>query len=542
MAAGIILFWIIALTKSTNCRPAVAKCPGEVGPDAVLILANETKVYKGGDLHYLIKQELDRLPIIRITRNVLDEVPLPINHTIEAVIKSKKLEYYCDDHNLNTSVVCSNGAKFSCMSSTPHIRTINVTNLSTASTFGGKVFMAFRDDADNEYQASHRESRIVAKMADGRKRNPTGLNVLNKIGDKYECLVFFDAVYGFHFEDLDNFRTPVVIRKTIDYQSSNTWLNCEPELCFDGRMDFAYYEEGSINVGRGHSRWRINLSNMTSPLVLERDDWVADAVVKHLNSTLFVNGNSTNVSANRTTVTEPTKLFFQWTQSTIDAAYSMTVVDTFGDAFNNIFLISGSLVELYFGNDLYSLTYFGADSLERLFSISDNTIDAAVYDGNHSVYLFRKNHYYLYDIKTLITLPPKLIQNNLFACSESFYPSSQASRMLDITNFEQFKQYRMQFAPKLISTTTTLPSSSEVSTLSTFTNSGDKISRMILITVITFSLSSLVFMLLILAIVYMRKPAVKASSDDKAEVVDFNVNPDTESTVLKTVQPAAEST
>ncbi|KAI1308973.1 hypothetical protein HDE_00248 [Halotydeus destructor] len=245
---------MISLTKSTGFQPEQTSCSHEDGPDALRLTKGVIFVYKDANVHQLSEQTVDRLPIINITANITSEFKLQLGNTIGAVLGTEKPTYYCNIGNLKRSAVCqgdANGA--SCQAFTFPNEPLVVAHVSAASVAGDNIFLAFMDDRENEHQAiindSHHVLRIKKldnKMADGRKQNPTVLEVLSqtKDTDNYTCLVFFGPIYGLQDEDLNSLSTPVVIRKTIDYQLADTWLG--------------------HNLALGHSRWRIDLNKRTA--------------------------------------------------------------------------------------------------------------------------------------------------------------------------------------------------------------------------------------------------------------------------------------
>ncbi|KAI1309070.1 hypothetical protein HDE_00253 [Halotydeus destructor] len=213
------VFLITAITESADCEAAKAQCPGQVGPNAVLITANETTVYKDRNVHNMIHQPQKR-PIVNTTNSISDEFDLPEDSVIRAVVEKEKRRYYVEDVDSKVAMVCTS-IRHNCESI--EIKSpaglFKITNLSTAAVVSQGYFLAFADVKGDEYQAIMDDGSVflytqrLYKMADGRRRNPTGLNVLGKAGKQYRCLVFFDVIYGFYRVDLDHFTAPVVIRK-----------------------------------------------------------------------------------------------------------------------------------------------------------------------------------------------------------------------------------------------------------------------------------------------------------------------------------------
>ncbi|KAI1309064.1 hypothetical protein HDE_00255 [Halotydeus destructor] len=346
-------------------------------------------------------------------------------------------------------------------------------------------------------------------MADGGKQNPTVVKALSQLNDTndFRFLVFFGPIYGFHEEDLSSLTRPVVLRKTIDYQLSNTWLGCDPVACFDARMDFAYHDQGSIVMGRGYSRWRIDLDKRTDPYILKREALVADDIIKQ--TSLKVVFQETFTTITKLTPTKVKKRL-SFPALPIEAAFSLNI--------SQFYLISNQRVDMYeliffSSSNSYNFRYFYSLPLSAMFNMFEKTIDAAVSVDNGTIFLFRNNHYYSHNLDTNITSAPMLIQNNLFTCSDSFYSSSKASEVLNIMNFEQFEQYRMQFAER--NTTTLATSSKPISSKSTAM--ARKRNTLLLVTLILLIVSALICISAIISLkVYLKN--MRPSSEDMADI------------------------
>ncbi|KAI1308978.1 hypothetical protein HDE_00247 [Halotydeus destructor] len=539
MNAVLLLFWIIALTKSTDCQEVEGECSSEAGPDALRLTKGLTLVYKDRDVHQLIGQTLEKLPIISMTRDIGTEFSLQFGDTIGAVLGTAKPKYYCSVGNLKAPVVCDGHVKHrNCDTFKFPNKPIAVTHVSATSLAGDNIFVAFMDHEGYEYQAIVNARHYVLhikkldrKMADDRKQNPTVVEALNELknpGD-YACLVFFGPIYGFQDEDLNSLTKPVVVKKTVDYQLSNTWLACDPEVCFDARMDFTYNDQRFLMMGRGQSRWRIRLGTVIEPATRPQENWTADAATIYRNFMLISKDRLTTITTLQSETNNSTSSLFNITQSFIDAAFTL---DT-----SSVCLISGTQVDIYSDrgviNGFPDFKHNRTTSLSTLFNILEDTIDAAVEIDQRTVYLLRKNHYYSHNVETKITSPPMLIQNNLFTCKDSFYSSSKASKMLDITNFEQFKQYRLQFAPN-----------SATPTIYTRLFKASRIPRKVVVMfIIALILLFIAFIMCILTASGCAETMKARFSAPKGEVFTADYNPDSneESTDLNSVKPSTDS-
>ncbi|KAI1309068.1 hypothetical protein HDE_00251 [Halotydeus destructor] len=363
MNAVLSLLWIIATTKSTDCGPSTVKCPGQEGPDAVLITASETKVYKDGYVHSMLQHKPGEMPIINKTNPISDEFDLVKDSAIRAVIEDEKRRYYIEDIGSRVVRVCTN-ILFSCKSieiKSP-AGSFKLKNLSTAAAVSQGYFLAFTDVKGDEYQGIIDNGSVflytqrVDKMADGRKRNPTGLNVIAKAGDDYLCLVFFDQIYTIHLHNLDKLTAPVVIKKTLDYRLSSTWLGCDPELCFDARVDFAYRGQGPIGMGRGRSRWLVEPTKLMEPHYLAQETWKADSVLQQADLFIVFEGDMASVTESKLERKFATKQLFKETNSSIEAAFSLNTTTS------RFYLISDQLVYIYEPASAYTSSnpYFSA--------------------------------------------------------------------------------------------------------------------------------------------------------------------------------------
>ncbi|KAI1309063.1 hypothetical protein HDE_00254 [Halotydeus destructor] len=515
METVFLSLWLLALTNPSDGQAVHAECASEAGPDALRLTKGLSLVYKDGNVHQLMEQLLDRLPIIHSTY-ILTRLPFPSDHKISAVLDTEKPTYYCNTGNSKQSVVCD---ETNCRPLELSNEPIAVTHVSAAAIAGDNIFLAFMDDKENEYQAIVNARNYVLhikklgnKMADGRKQNPTVVKVLSRLNDTndYKCLVFFGPIYGFHAEDLSSLTRPVVLRKTIDYQLSNTWLGCDPVVCFDARMDFAYHDQGSIVMGRGYSRWRIDLDKKTDPHILKREALVADDIIKQTNFKVVFQETFTTFT-NSTPTKVKTRRLFPKTKLPIEAAFSLNI--------SQFYLISNQRVDIYkqlnclVSSNSYHFRYFYSLPLSAMFNMFEKTIDAAVSVDNGTIFLFRNNHYYSHNFDTNITSAPMLIQNNLFTCSDSFYSSSKASEVLNIMNFEQFEQYRMQFAER--NTTTLATSSKPIASKSTTVLR--QRNTLFLVTLVVLIVSALICISAIISLkVYLKN--MRPSSEDMADI------------------------
>ncbi|KAI1309067.1 hypothetical protein HDE_00250 [Halotydeus destructor] len=147
-----------------------------------------------------------------------------------------------------------------------------------------------------------------------------------------------------------------------------------------------------------------------------------------------------------------------------------------------------------------------------MFNMFETTIDATVSINNGTIYLFRRNHYYSHNFDTNITSSPKLIQNSLFICSDNFYTSFKALLMLNITNAEQFKEYRMQFVAK----NSQIPASK-------VTKAGRETISLLFLTLISLIVSAMVCILSIMAL-WVQLKNMKPSSEDLTELSDADAS------------------
>ncbi|KAI1308972.1 hypothetical protein HDE_00249 [Halotydeus destructor] len=524
------VFWTIALTKSADCELAKAQCPGQVGPDAVLITATETRVYKDRYVHSMMQHKAGEMPIINATNPISDEFDFPKDYAIRAVTEDSKRRYFFDDLNSYLAMVCTDN-QFNCQPAVRPTRLFRANSLSAASNVSQGHYLAFTDGQGDEYQAIRGHDSILLhkqkldKMADGRKRNPTGLTVLGTVGNRHRFIAFFDVLYGYYVQNLNELAASILIRKDFDYRLSNTWLGCDQELCFDSRMDFAYHEQGSIVMGRGHARWRFDLSNKAEPQAAQKEDWVADAVIKETDLMMLFRGDMTTVT-NQTERNLPTQHVFKETNSPIEAAFSLET--------SRVYLISDQSVYIYnySSSNPYDYNHLRTMTVKDMFNIFETKLDAALSIDNETIYLFRKNHYYTHNVETNITSAPLLIQNTLFTCSDSFYSSSKASQMLNITNAEQFKQYRMQFAKKEQTTVTT--STVATSTVSKTPRGKKNTIRLLFFTIIILILSVMACILSVMVFsAHLKK--LRQAIEDRAELSlrDDTKNTDSVSTEKK---------
>lgn len=235
------------------------------------------------------------------------------------------------------------------------------------------------------------------------------------------------------------------------WRSSSIWIGCPPEICFDGQVDaVASVDENTIHLIRGKYTWHCRL-----PLTTTSNE---PTPTRHL----YLSGSSLGF---------------------VDAAVE------FGN--NRLYVIVGQRIQLFRNNALEQ----GAASIANLIAGYPMPIDAA-FRIDDKYYLISENRYSAYeiDVQSAITavkeeentllinkwpgLPleidaatnlkdnvaffsgnfvflasrtrrskvkMELIQNTLFPCQNTFYRDT--AKALQLSNFQDFKTYRLGFQP-----------------------------------------------------------------------------------------------
>ncbi|KAI1281941.1 hypothetical protein HDE_13195 [Halotydeus destructor] len=350
----------------------------------------------------------------------------------------------------------------------------------TATTSYGKdklqIASFFVDDKGVEYQEAGSIEVQVSSLQNGGPRNPTAIGGIGDAGRTQKFVMFFDEIFTVQeFDITESFKLnqPLVVSRSHDYQLAKTWLGCPTELCFDSRLDYAYIEDRNIVLGRGQFFWKI--SRVTRYIKLYNGNVTDDVLIVNGDRLVIYDGSVTRAKMNESRALD--KIFRGALYRHVDAAFELNgeYVLSIGSNAQIFKLVhSGSKFPLFKLDRNRSLSY--------LFPLAPSSgFDAAANLEDNNLVLFNNNFYYEYHPSKGLS-SPRLIQGNLIVCSNSYYRSSNASKQLNISSYQDFAAYRTQFMEISSSlattqTTETMQSATKAKTVSTTTLITTTVSR-----------------------------------------------------------------
>ncbi|KAI1305335.1 hypothetical protein HDE_01557 [Halotydeus destructor] len=278
---------------------------------------------------------------------------------------------------------------------------------------------------------------------------------------KETLLVFFGSIAGIYQYD-SAMNTALSVSRNVNYQSSQRWLDCEPDYCFDGSIDGATEMHNQLGVEVYQGKYSIVFSKANQQTQFQKG--AIDSIEKLSNSYLTSIGPMCDIIKAKFICT--------------DTFHNLSVISSEGTIGASFYLQKTS--DLYLISDNQHVRYM---ELNNTFSYLENGLLADLWpglpqeiDGAASIgdsVIFIVDHF-VFAVKassmrqrdSIITT--SLIQEYFSSsnCTDKYYKSSDSSRKLNISTFKEFKEYRMQFFPK-IKLSTKLPTSLPSSTSST---------------------------------------------------------------------------
>ncbi|KAI1282041.1 hypothetical protein HDE_13047 [Halotydeus destructor] len=317
----------------------------------------------------------------------------------------------------------------------------DVAEVTSAMDYDGKDFVSYVTKSGIEYQTWGSKNIWVNNQAD--PKNPTGISFHRDKPKGAEFVIFFGHLVTIQVVNMKR-DLPIMFRSDLDYQLANTWLNCEPEFCFDSRVDYAHRgDKNSMVIGRGRFSWKVTLdpsSQLTSkhnPPTFYQDIVYTESGLMTIGDG-FVDRPGDNASTTLAAVFSGTKF------DDVDAAFR------YPNNENKLILIltSGSDLEVY--EPAHRLNDFVMSDISVISVIQELSragFDAGALSSDNILYLFKNNFYYKYHASDESLFGPELIQGNLFSCTNSFYENSKASKQLNIKNLAELENYRRKFEP-----------------------------------------------------------------------------------------------
>ncbi|KAI1281940.1 hypothetical protein HDE_13196 [Halotydeus destructor] len=322
----------------------------------------------------------------------------------------------------------------------------SISLLTALTTYPGNKMATFLvDSLDVEYQKFGPESGsaiLVGPIKNGVSRNPTAIAYYRTVAGRQEFAVFYDEIFTVQvidFEERFKLNQPLVVSRSQDYQLSKTWLKCPPELCFDSRLDYAHQNGENIVFGRGLFSWQVSLLSKKIINGVSREP---------VQDFLAINGNLLQIrysgyAVYNGIIRKFDDIFHGASSEAVDAAFELL---------GEYVLLTGSNAQVFKGKNSDSVTpqlnFVRNVSISQLLPGAPSSgFDAAANMDDQLLYLFSNNFYYKhYPSAGLST--PLLIQGDFINCEDSYYQSSNASRKLNISSYQDLLAYRSQFMEK----------------------------------------------------------------------------------------------
>ncbi|KAI1305321.1 hypothetical protein HDE_01573 [Halotydeus destructor] len=318
----------------------------------------------------------------------------------------------------------------------------------------------------DNYQVLINDSGFLKQARKLSNMPATTLMRLKHSNEQYDILVvgFGEMVGQYNYSSSEN--TELIISRAINYRSTRPWLGCPPDICFDGRIDGATTVDSKGTIHLFRSLYQVDSNFKLSPHPFELDS--IERIIP-LNSsypqyylTTFVNmctlGQNGNIKVACTRLFGNLSMFAN--KYTIDAIFALPKK-------NRVYLVFDNLYATYLENN-HTFVYYDDGILIDLWPDLPQTIDGATVVGDR-VLFFQDNFVYNVRISDLgqdvSTFNVSLLQE-IFVngnCDDQYYKKSASSQLLNVSTFEEFKEYRMQFetiAPKTEKPTTIKPKTS----------------------------------------------------------------------------------
>ncbi|KAI1282096.1 hypothetical protein HDE_13183 [Halotydeus destructor] len=325
----------------------------------------------------------------------------------------------------------------------------NFVQVSAATEFPGGFLISYIDSSDKAYQVIlDKQGRPKYDIRIGKtSTNNTPSAILFRketiAAARAEFIVFFQEIFGIHQVTVQPFLEGISIRRDVDYQLSRTWLGCKPEFCFDSRVDFAYTNNTNFYLGRGYYEWTVPLGRLVPTIEPTTTGNEGDAAILVDDVKMIFKDDyilETSGAGKNQRKIRMSDIFIK-RNLRVDAALRSP------GGLTTVMLISGRTYITYNGTGLHYYPMYRR-YLNQLSDKLPAQIDAAVLSPTGSIYIFSNNFFYILSLSAgARRVAVHLMQNQLFDCPDSFYQSSVASAMLNITRFRQFDAYRKQFVP-----------------------------------------------------------------------------------------------
>ncbi|KAI1305323.1 hypothetical protein HDE_01571 [Halotydeus destructor] len=290
------------------------------------------------------------------------------------------------------------------------------------------------------------------------RESPTALTSMDlQIGSDDVLTVAFDELIGSYRYNVIN-NTELILSNKMNYQLSRYWLGCKPDFCFDGTIDGATASGSGKDVLLYRGLHKVNTNYDFTEEKAEVDS-IEQLTPKDSTSPYYLSSYDNQCTVKGTT--SPCRNIFYRLISvskiaTIDAILGSPKT-------GKVYLIYEDKYAVYTESAL-TFRYENHGTLSDIWSGLPTKISGATTVGNHVIFI-QDNFVYWTDMpqngETASVFKVSLIQE-IFAdgvCNDDHYSQSASSQKLNISTFQEFKRYRMQFEPKRSATKTTVAKS-----------------------------------------------------------------------------------
>ncbi|KAI1278374.1 hypothetical protein HDE_14364 [Halotydeus destructor] len=384
----------------------------------------------------------------------------------------RKMEFYL--FHTNGSFICFEhpqvniyGQKFICneysqrfTSLTQFCSNRTVTRISGTQLFSGHFLFSIHtnDLSIVEYhQLLFDENGRLINSRTSTTQLPTALI---SVKDDDSVLAFFDNLVGeYKFDPKKN--NLLTFNRKIDYESNKPWLACVPDVCFDGRIDSISVNHTDSRlyemlVHRGLHEFRLEES---SPKRVKPMDSLEALPVRWREMSRYIYSVDTTCIIHLPQVSLGTLN----RKSCLERFPELTLISETGshDAIFRIreterfFVLSGSRYASYTEDriDRDKFTYVENGFLSDLWSGLPDDIDGATQIGDDEIVFTRLHFVFITSISGMkrnsgvkqIKLIQEFFKEN---CTDEYYSQSKEAAQLNISTFQEFQSYRLQFLPK----------------------------------------------------------------------------------------------
>ncbi|KAI1278486.1 hypothetical protein HDE_14365 [Halotydeus destructor] len=347
---------------------------------------------------------------------------------------------------------------------TDYCQTLNVSGISGTQLNNGQYLFSIHSRNGNDIyydQLLLNQDGSLKKAKISITPLPTALSSVPKYDGKTETLIaFFGNIMAYYRYDVSKMNLLTINRK-IDYQSSFPWLDCQPQLCFDGRISSisrARRTDHAYKLSKGKYVRFFSPANFGKWLKMsshyETNDRLPDIAKTPM---AYIHSHESDCYIENAKFANHfpcASLFLNFTL--ILSARHLDAIFVI-DAQRLVFIVTGDKYISYREDDLAraNFTYVEHGLLSHLWSGLPSEIDGATRSTDEKITFIRENFVFSTNISTMkqngAVQEVKLVQEafNLDGCDDQYYKNSEEAALLGISSFKDFKAYRLKFDPRI---------------------------------------------------------------------------------------------